>query len=162
MIRRIERGDRESVLDVLRAADSFSAAELTVAQELIDTVLFQPIQKDYFAFVEVLEPHGEQPVRGMLVVGPTPATEGTWHLYWIAVHPVYHGTGVAQALGNYAEVFVRDRGGYWLLAETSNQVSCQRARGYYCKQGYVQLAQIPDYYKLSDDLVIYGKRLDCC
>jgi ribosomal protein S18 acetylase RimI-like enzyme len=96
----------------------------------------------------------------MFVIGLTPATEGTWQLYWIAVHPLYQGSGVAQALEKYAEAFVRELGGYWLLAETSSQTGYERARAFYRKRGYVELAQIPDYYKPLDNLVIYGKRLN--
>ena len=159
MIRPIAREDRESVLDLLRATNNFTAAELAVADELINIVVSQPLQKDYFAFVEVVDARAGRCV-GMFVTGPTPATEGTWQLYWIAVHPLYHGTGAAQALEKYAEAFVRRRGGYWLLAETSSQVSYERARAFYRKRGYVELAQIPDYYKPLDNLLIYGKRLD--
>lgn len=159
MIRPLAREDREGVLDLLRATNVFTVVELAVADELINIVVSQPLQRDYFGFVEVLE----TPVRrcvGMFVTGLTPATEGTWQLYWIAVHPFYQGSGVGQALEKYAEMFVRQRGGYWLLAETSSQVSYERARAFYRKRGYVELAQIPDYYKPSHHLLIYGKRLD--
>ena len=71
----------------------------------------------------------------------------------------YHGTGAAQALEKYAEAFVRARGGYLLLVETSTDVTYERARAFYRKQGYAQLAQIPDDYKPLDHLLIYGKRL---
>jgi ribosomal protein S18 acetylase RimI-like enzyme len=158
MIRPLERQDREFVLDVLRATHNFSAPELAVAEELLSIVLSQPLQKDYFAFVEVSETPFPQCV-GMFVIGPTPATQGTWHLYWIAVHPRYHGTGAAQALEKYAEAFARARGGYLLLVETSTDVTYERARAFYRKQGYAELAQIPDYYKPLDHLLIYGKRL---
>ncbi len=63
------------------------------------------------------------------------------------------------SLEAHAESVVRSRNGYWLLAETSSQPGYERARGLYRKQGYVALVQIPDYYKPSDDLVIFGKRL---
>jgi ribosomal protein S18 acetylase RimI-like enzyme len=159
VIRRLEDQHRDCVLDLVRATNHFSAAELGVADELIHIVLTQPLQTDYFAFVETSEA-GEDACIGMVITGPTPATEATWHLYWIAVHPLYHGTGAAQALASCAEAFVRRHGGYWLLAETSGQASYERTRAFYRKEGYVELARIPDYYKPSDDLLIYGKRLD--
>src|SRR5688572_14677531 len=104
MIRPLATEDRDSVLDLLRATNNFTVAELAVADDLINHVVSQPLQQDYFAFVAVVE----APVRrcaGMFVTGPTPATEGTWHLYWIAVHPFYQGTGIARALAEYAEAF---------------------------------------------------------
>ena len=150
MIRPLAVEDRESVLDLLRATEAFTAAELPVADGLIDIVVSQPHQRDYFAFVDAVE----LPVArciGMFVTGLTPATEGTWQLYWIAVHPLFQGTGVAQALEKYAEAFVRKLRGYWLLAETSSQTGYERARAFYRKRGYVELAQIPDYYKPLDN-----------
>jgi ribosomal protein S18 acetylase RimI-like enzyme len=155
----LEDRHRECVLGLLRTTKNFTAAELAVADELIHIVLTQPLQTDYFAFVQTSEA-GDDACIGMFITGPTPATEATWHLYWIAVHPLHHGTDAAQALTSCAEAFVRRRGGYWLLAETSGQASYERARAFYRKQGYVELARVPDYYKRSDDLLIYGKRLD--
>jgi len=159
VIRALEHRYRECVLGLLQATNSFTAAELAVAGELINIVLSQPLQTDYFAFVQTSEVDASECI-GMFITGPTPATEGTWHLYWIAVHPFHHGTGAAQTLESCAEAFVRQRGGYWLLAETSSQVSYERAHAFYRKQGYIELARIPDYYRRSDDLLIYGKRLD--
>jgi ribosomal protein S18 acetylase RimI-like enzyme len=159
MIRPLAKQDRDDVIELLRQTGSFTPAELAVADELITIVISQPLQKDYFGFVSLVDASAARCV-GMMVTGPTPATEGTWQLYWIAVHPLYQGTGVAQALEQHAEVFVRERGAYWLLAETSSQISYGRARAFYRKQGYVQLARIPEYYKRSDDLLIFGKRLD--
>jgi ribosomal protein S18 acetylase RimI-like enzyme len=159
MIRPLAGEDRGSVLDLLRATEAFTPAELAVADGLIDIVVSQPHQTDYFAFVEAVETPVARCI-GMFVIGLTPATEGTWQLYWIAVHPLYQGSGVAQALEKYAEAFVRELRGYWLLAETSSQTGYERARAFYRKRGYVELAQIPDYYKPLDNLVIYGKRLN--
>jgi GNAT superfamily N-acetyltransferase len=119
---------------------------------LIDIVLHQPLQRDYFAFVD-------SGLRGFLILGPVPATMGTWHLYWIAVHPSQQGTGIGRELQSFAESFIRDHGGYWLLAETSSQPGYARARSFYLKHEYVELVRIADYYRLSDDMIIYGKRL---
>lgn len=159
MIRQLEARDREEVLSLLRVTDNFTEAELAVAEEVIDVVLGQPNQRDYFAFVEDLDQRPDAQVGGFLVIGPTPATVGTWDLYWIAAHPSLQGKGVAQALHHCAESFVRSRRGYWLLAETSSQPGYARARGFYLKQQYVELARIADYYRLSDDMILYGKRL---
>jgi hypothetical protein len=50
--------------------------------------------------------------------------------------------------------------GFWLRPAARSVA--KEPVGTIASRGYVQLAQIPDYYKLSDDLVIYGKRLDGC
>jgi ribosomal protein S18 acetylase RimI-like enzyme len=159
MIRPIAGSDRKAILDLLGATGNFNTAELAIADELIGIVINQPGQSDYYSFVAEALRNDHAGIAGFLVVGPVPATVGSWHMYWIAVHPGSYGTGIALALQLHAEDFVRARGGYWLLAETSSQSSYGRARAFYCKQGYQQLARVADYYQPSDDLILLGKRL---
>ena len=178
MIRTLRSEDRESIIALVKATKNFNDEEVAIAKELIDICIEQPEQKDYYAYVAVvddleedealgdnhpltpsLKRRGNKEIAGFLLLGPTPATTGTYDMYWIAVHPDFQGRGIAQALDTYAEDFVRERGGYWLLAETSGQAGYSRTRAFYEKQGYSILARIPEYYKPSDDLIIYGKRL---
>jgi ribosomal protein S18 acetylase RimI-like enzyme len=159
MIRPLLRPDREPVLDLLRVTGNFTGAELEIAAELMDVVLGQPAQRDYHAFVDATGNGSDVAVAGFLLIGPTPATVGTWDLYWMAVHPRHYGTGIAQHLDSFAERFVRAQGGYWLIAETSSQAGYERVRAFYRKQQYDILARIPDYYMLDDDLIVFGKRL---
>ena len=167
LIRRIEATDRERLLEVVQATKNFSREELAIAEELVEIVLTQPDQKDYYGFVcevsskgaSINGASGAGEVAGFLLVGPTPATAGTYDMYWIVVDPAYQGQGVAQALDAQAERFVIERNGYWLIAETSSQPSYERSRAFYNKQGYSVLARIPDYYKPDDDLIIFGKRV---
>jgi ribosomal protein S18 acetylase RimI-like enzyme len=169
MIRSLEAHDREAVLALIRATGNFNDAEVVIASELIDICVEQPDQQDYFAYVAETKPSGTSiagtlidekfEIAGFLLLGPTPATTGTYDMYWIAVDPKYYGRGIAQALDQFAETFVTGRGGYWLIAETSGQPAYQRTRAFYEKQGYKTLTRIPDYYKPSDDLIVYGKRL---
>jgi ribosomal protein S18 acetylase RimI-like enzyme len=149
--------DREPVLDLLRATRSFSEAELDIAAELIDATLGGTPQQDYHAFVAEVDRSAE--VGGMLIIGPTPATTGTWDLYWIAAHPDQQGRGIAQELDAFAGEFVRQRGGYLVIAETSGQPGYARTRAFYSKQGYAEVARIADYYKPGDDLVMFGRRV---
>jgi ribosomal protein S18 acetylase RimI-like enzyme len=160
MIRPFTRDDREPVMDLLRATGNFNAAELAIADEVIGIVIDRPDQRDYYSFVaETALPESHSGIAGFLVIGPVPATTGSWHMYWIAVHPASYGKGIGAALQLHAEDFVRRRDGYWLLAETSSQPGYQRARAFYRKQGYCELARVADYYKPSDDLLLFGKRL---
>jgi len=159
MIRCLEEKDRENIVHLLRATESFNEAEISIAMELAGIILGQPAQTDYLGFVHEAVECGMSRITGLLIVGPTPATTGTWHLYWIAVDPEYYGTGVAQTLHSWAEALICGRGGYWLLAETSSQPGYARARAFYRQQQYAELARIPDYYKPADDMILYGKRL---
>jgi ribosomal protein S18 acetylase RimI-like enzyme len=156
-IRHFQLSDLEAVLDLVRATGNFSPAEVAIARELLE-VSVQAGQRDYFAFVAAAASNTESDIRGFLIIGPVPATTGSWHLYWIAVHPAHQGSGIADQIQQFAEAFVRDRGGYWLLAETSSQTGYARARGFYQKHAYDELARIADYYKPADDMILYGKR----
>ncbi|HEY3874216.1 MAG TPA: GNAT family N-acetyltransferase [Candidatus Kapabacteria bacterium] len=155
MVRELHKEDKRAVLDLIRATKNFSEPEIAIAEELIDIVIDNPEQKDYNAFVN--ETNGD--VAGFLLLGPTPATVGTYDMYWIAAHPNYYGTGIAQTLDRFAEDFVKQRGGYLLIAETSSQPAYERTRAFYRKQAYQQFARIADYYKPGDDLIVFGKRV---
>ena len=158
MIRPLTKKDREGLIRLLRSTKNFTEDEIFVADELIDVVLNKPDQRDYYARVETAPEADDLTVSGFIVIGPKAATAGTWYLYWLAVDPLYQGMGAAQRLHRWAESFVRARDGYWFITETSSQSSYERARRFYLKQGFCLLAQIHDYYKPSDDLLIYGKR----
>jgi ribosomal protein S18 acetylase RimI-like enzyme len=155
MIRELARDDREEVIALLRATKNFSEAEIAIAEELIDISIEKTEQKDYYAFVA----EEKNSVAGFLLLGPTPATVGTYDMYWIAAHPEFQGGGIAQELDDFAVRFVKEHGGYLLIAETSSQPSYERTRAFYAKQRYETLARITDYYKRGDDLIIFGKRM---
>ena len=155
MIREVTKEDRDKIIRLVRATNNFSDSEIAIAEELIDICTERPEQKDYFAYVA--EVSGR--VAGFLLLGPTPATIGTYDMYWIAVDPEFQGHGIAQELDSYGVRFVQGRGGYLLIAETSSQPGYERTRAFYKKQQYEVLAQIRDYYKPGDDLVIFGKKV---
>jgi ribosomal protein S18 acetylase RimI-like enzyme len=159
VIRELRAEDKQAVIELVRATKNFSDAETTIAEELIDIVTNNPEQSDYYAYVAEAQTEGNARVAGFLLLGPTPATTGTYDMYWIASHPDFYGRGIAQALDEHAMSFVKERGGYWLIAETSSQPNYERTRAFYEKQKYQQLARIPDYYKPGDDLIIFGKRV---
>jgi hypothetical protein len=57
----------------------------------------------------------------------------------------------------YAEDVVKQNQGRLLIAETSSQPKYEKTREFYLRVGYTELARIKDYYKVGDDLVVYGK-----
>jgi ribosomal protein S18 acetylase RimI-like enzyme len=153
-IRAITGDDRPALVEILRATDVFSADELAIALELMDAVINDPAQKDYVIFVAADEGgHAE----GYICIGPTPATQGTFDLYWIAVHPQCYGKGTAACLIEAAEEYTCANGGTLMIVETSSTVKYERTRAFYIKKGYAELARIRQYYKPDDDLIIYGK-----
>lgn len=155
-IRPVERPDREPIQHILHETGVFTQEEIEVAIELIDTVLNNPHQKDYEIYSAVGE-GGE--VAGYFCVGPTPVTNGTYDLYWIAVKPSHHGQGVGRELLRFAENLIIPRGGRLLIAHTSSLPRYDRTHAFYLRTNFIEAARIKDYYKIGDDLVIYCKYL---
>jgi ribosomal protein S18 acetylase RimI-like enzyme len=154
-IRPLRGDDRAPLFEILKRTDVFTEDELAVAKELIDAVVETPDQKDYI--INVFEEGGV--VLGYYCIGPTPATLATFDLYWIAVHPSFHGGGLGKALNTHAEELIRSRGGRLVMVETSSQPRYEKTRFFYMRRGYSELSRIRDYYRPGDDLVIYGKYL---
>lgn len=155
-IRPLRPEDKESIENLLRATDVFNDEELDVAVELIEIYLDDPDQKDYEIFTSVDE---RERVNGYVCIGPTPATQGTYDLYWIAVTPEAHGKGIGSTLLRFTEEHLKQKGGRLLIAETSSTPEYEKTRAFYLRKGFQQQARIQEYYKPGDDLIIYGKIL---
>ena len=155
MIRSLRDGDREPIRQLLVATGVFTVEEVAIALELVDAVLGKPGQKDYI--IRVCEDAGR--VMGYYCVGPTPATEATFDLYWIAVDPAAQGKGVGAQLDQHALELIRQMGGGLVIAETSSRPTYDGTRAFYRRRGYTELARIREYYRPGDDLVVYGKYL---
>jgi len=155
-IRPLHGDDRDSLGSILRGTAMFTEDEIAIAFELINVVLSKPAQKDYI--INVYQEGSA--VLGYYCVGPTPGTEGTFDLYWIAVDPAAQGKGIGGKLTYHSEQLVRSGGGRLIIAETSSRPEYESTRGFYLSRGYSQLARIPDYYRVGDDLVVYGKYLN--
>jgi ribosomal protein S18 acetylase RimI-like enzyme len=156
VIKPLAAGDRAAVVRLLRETGMFTEAEIAVAEEQLDIVLTQPAQKDY-DIVVVADAAGA--VAGFLSWGPTPLTEGTYDLYWMAVAPARQGQGHGKALVRWLEDRVRAAKGRLIVIETSSQPKYDPTRAFYLGLGYAEAARIPDFYKPGDARVIYTKDL---
>ena len=155
MIRPPGREDRGPLRDLVVATGMFTEDEVEIALELIDAVLNNPEQKDYI--IRVYEDEGR--AVGYYCVGPTPATDGTFDLYWVAVDPSLQGRGIGRALDDHACALIRGMSGRLVIAETSSLPRYAPTREFYRRRGYSEVAKITDYYRPGDDLVVYGKYL---
>jgi ribosomal protein S18 acetylase RimI-like enzyme len=157
-IRPLEPRDRARILEVVTATGNFTAAEIAIAMEVVDEALADPAfpRGDYRAYVAE---DGGGRVAGYECHGPTPLTEGTYDLYWIAVDPAYQGGGYGRALLAFAEADVRATAGRLLLIETSSQESYNATIRFYEKSGYPLVARIKGFYRPGDDKLIFAKEL---
>jgi ribosomal protein S18 acetylase RimI-like enzyme len=151
--RPVEAHDIEPIRRILIATGAFIEEEVRVAIELVEDAIRKP-NGDYL--VKVIE--SEDGVAGYTCYGRAPFTDAAYDLYWIALDPVWHGTGAARRLMAATEADIRSLGGRLLLVETASKPSYARTRHFYESIGYHEVARIRDYYREGDDKVIYEKR----
>ena len=154
MVRPMTDRDLERVLEIIRSTEMFRPEEIEVAAELIDIYLDRPGQRDYD--VVVIEDAGGR-VAGYLTYGPTPLTEGTYDLYWMAVSPEAQGRGLGKELVLWLEKQVAEGGGRLILIETSSQPKYEKTRQFYLGLGYEEASRIPDFYRAGDSRITYVK-----
>lgn len=159
VIRPMVAADRSGVFRILENAGNFTPEEVGTALELIDEWLELGEHSGYLTYV--LESQGEETseVLGYVCFGPTPLTEATYDLYWIAVDKSKHRGGVGKRLLKFAEEEIARRGGQMLLVETSSQETYGGTVQFYEKTEYVLVGKIKDYYKAGDDKLIFVKKV---
>ena len=159
-IRRLAPPDRDEIADLVRTSGTFNDSEVAVAMELVDQALVQP-DGDYRVIVcEDLALVAAGAIAGYLCFGPTPMTDGTFDLYWIATRSEFRGRGVGTRLILAMEAEVRARGGRLVRLETSLLGEYDAARSFYARLSYHEVGRIRDFYRLGDDLITLAKRLD--
>ena len=155
-IRPLASPDRPQLAELLSRIETFSADEVECALELIDLAL-TPANRDYQVLVAAKE--GDRKVVGYVCYGPTPMTDGTFDLYWIASDPVVRGQGVGAALVSAMEGDIRRRKGRLIRIETSAMEAYGPTRGFYAAMQYREESRFRDFYKVGEDLIVLAKRL---
>jgi len=155
-IRKFLERDKKELINILEQTNAFTDNEISVALELVDIYLNNKNQKDYDIYSAVDE---NENLLGYICIGPTPLTDGTYDLYWIAVRADIQGKGIGKKLLKFAEEIIKTYKGRLLVIETSSQDKYSKTRDFYESNGYKVLSRIKDYYKIGDDLLVYGKYL---
>ena len=151
----IEPAHRASIERMLRETGFFRDAEICVALDVIDA-FFQHPDRDYSA-VGAFTPGGD--LIGYVCYGPTPCTNGTFDLYWIAVGRAAQRTGVGTLLLKEMERRLATMDARLVLIETSSQPLYAPTRAFYERRGYREVARVPGFYDDGDDRVIFAKRI---
>jgi len=96
---------------------------------------------------------------GYACFGPTPSTDGTYDLYWLAVDPRTQGQGAGRALVGAVERILGERGARMLVAETSGRADYAGTRSFYLATGYTVAATVRDFYAPADDRIMLHRRI---
>lgn len=161
---------RSDIEAIVRATGVFSEEEIAVALELFDDALgsrlsalgaeglelkAQSRTSDY----EFVGAFTNDRLIGYACFGLTPATDRTYDLYWIAVHPEAQRTGAGAALMSEVERRLEARRARLVVVETSSREDYAPTRQFYHRRGYEEHARLRDFYAPGDDRVILTRRL---
>ena len=162
---------RPRIAEILRGSRVFSREEIEVALEVFDEGIaergmrnaedvvvpsaFRIPHSDYL-FLGAFTP--EEVLVGYACWGPTPATDRTWDLYWIAVDTSLQGAGIGTILLEEVERRLVGQHARMLIAETSSRSDYAPTRGFYERRGYREAARVRDFYAPGDDRIMFVKR----
>jgi GNAT superfamily N-acetyltransferase len=156
MIRDTIPEDTPILVEMTEKTGVFKSIEIEALQEVLDD--FFSGMRDFEHRCVTLEENGT--VLGYAYFAPTPMTDRTWQLWWIAVSKVKQAKGLGSVLLRYVEDEIRTAHGRILLIETSSLPHYELTRKFYIKHGYELESRIRDYYSNGDDLNVFRKRLD--
>jgi ribosomal protein S18 acetylase RimI-like enzyme len=165
---------RARVAEILRSTENFREDEVDVALELFDGS-FAGEDYEFVGAFEVASSRlsiedsadGRWPMadgctrtlQGFACFGPTPSTDRTFDLYWIAVDRAAQGTGCGTVLLSEVERRLEALHARMLVVETSSRSDYAATRGFYLRRGYVEAARVREFYAPEDDRIILTKRL---
>ena len=182
----LERGDRDRITQILDATRVFRPEEVEVALELFDETFpsdasasgadDESSSTDYrlpstvcgstaqrlpptarpYDFLGAFTPDDE--LVGYACFGPTPDTDRTFDLYWIAVDPGVQGSGGGTRLLAEVERRLQGQNARMLIVETSSRSEYAPTRHFYMKRGYAEAARVREFYAPLDDRIIFTKR----
>lgn len=154
MIRPTTPEDADSLIALADETGMFKPLEIEALGEVLH---------DYFAENQQLghravTAEAAGVITGFAYYAPAAMTEGTWHLWWIAVKKGLQGKGQGGDLLRHVEEGVRASGGRHLLIETGSLPHYEPTRQFYLKHDYDRHAVIEDFYAAGDSMVIFRKK----
>ena len=148
-------GDDSAVRAIVASSGFFYDHEIDVAVELVEERLQKGLKSGYlFLFAEQ-----DGRTVGYSCYGEIACTEGSYDLYWIAVHNDCRSQGIGKILLEKTEALIAGQKGRAIWVETSGQEKYLPTRKFYLRFSYKEEAVLKDFYGPNDDKVIYVKRL---
>jgi ribosomal protein S18 acetylase RimI-like enzyme len=148
--------DGPQIQDIAARTGFFNQEEVECVGTLVEEYITGGPALSGYNFI--VEREGDK-VLGFACYGRRDLTNGVYDLYWIAVDPDCHRSGVGRKLIAASEEAVCLEGGRMLIAETSGAPLYESTRRFYLGVGYVNEANIPDFYNEGEGLAIFVKRL---
>lgn len=155
MIREITESDGEQLTKIIERINEFTKEEKETAVELINESIKKNIEDNYITYVYLTD----NAIAGYYCIGKRALTDGVYDLFWIVVDPDKQETGIGKKLLNHAEEYVVENNGRWLLIETSSKDNYSKTRNFYLRNFFTKVAEINDFYKIDDHLIVFGKYL---
>ena len=90
---------------------------------------------------------------------PERMTEGTWNLYFIAVHPDRQKQGRGKAMLDHVVNVLALQGERVLLVETSGTENFDYVRAFYRNNGFTEEARIREFYAAGVDKIVYRMQI---
>ncbi len=150
MIRPTTEADHAGVMAIATASGLFEPAQA----EMLEQMLRSPSETD----VWFTDDDGTGPV-GVAYLAPEKMTNGTWNLYWIAVHPDCQQQGRGKAILDHVVQWLTKRGERILLVETAGVDEFEYVRKFYANNGFRAEARIRDFYDQGVDKIVFLKVL---
>lgn len=162
-IGRLRPDHRGRLGELLVETGAFNAEEVAVALALFDAsqdaLAAAPDANVHATDYEFVGAFEDEWLVGYACFGATPATDGTYDLYWLAVDPAVQGRGIGRALVRDVERQLVARGGRLLVVETSSRAAYAATRQFYARSGYAEAARVRDFYAPADDRILLTTRL---
>lgn len=151
----VKPGDIKEIRKIVTDTGVFSGEEIAIAGELAE----ERISKGRLSGYEFILALQNQHLVGYACFGKTPGTEKNYDLYWLAVDPSRHRSGLGVQILEKVEAAIRNLGGTFVMAETSSTATYDKARGFYEANGFEKLVEIRDFYRPGDNNIFYRKAL---
>jgi ribosomal protein S18 acetylase RimI-like enzyme len=145
--------DPPKIRALVEATGVFSAEESGVAARLAETTL-----DGSETYRWLLADIGDELV-GYTCFDRIELTKASFDLYWIAVLPGHGGQGIGLDLMARTAKFIKAKRGTQIFAETSSREPYAKARAFYAKAGFEEVARFEDFYAPGDAKVIFRLKL---
>jgi D-alanine-D-alanine ligase len=149
--RPMQPADLADLVRITADTGYFRPDEVAVAEEVLTAAAAET--GDYQVCVAV----SAAQLVGYVCFGPTPLTNATWDMYWLAVDPAHQRRGIGRQLMLLGEERIRRQKGRLIVLETSSQDLYEATRRFHRSLGYQEQGRVPDFYDVGDDQVIFTK-----